>query len=753
MSTEVLSPEQNKIANLPKNGIVIVKGIAGSGKTTVGIHRLKYIVNNIALEGDSIAYLTFNKTLISYIDQLIGAEDFNISDNGQATIEFATKKNSSQHVGTVSKLMMDYFFEYIKENNLYIKSLDNESEKLFYLRKGMNEIEEEFNNKNISIFKAENHKFLLEEIDWIRSCRIETEKEYQVIERKGRIRSGTENSRRLPIKSDIRQHIFKLSRKYNKLLWNDHKADFILKETYALEQIKNNPNGSFEHIIVDECQDLSKMQFAFLKHLIKERDNATATLLYDTSQSIYPNSWLAPNRPLSSLGIKSNYGNTRTLKKNWRTTAEIQKAAISLIENIPEIRVEKNIEFINRSNTLPVHYKAKDPNDHNNYIIELIKSKTNTFNKKNIAITSRTRAALNQLKKLLDANNIENEIVDSQTTDFNRDKVRLFTMHSIKGLESDIVIMAHLNDGHIPFRGSFESELGLIQERKLMYVAMTRARHQLYMVSSTSKPTRFLKDIDPKFIKKYESDTFDFNEPSERHPNLKKEYELFEILLNDIGKFKEDANKDLDVKERKKRYHQLFKELLFAEEKLNKILNTLDIASFDKEELSSIKEQVIQNLEYDNFSKYGKDNLHDNSDYKILKKNIQQKIKNECRQLNPEERNWVAEILIKFEDVESIIRPRYIFIDMFKIMEVSIRKKFGFNSDEFKSYSIGKIVGVNLNVNNWRNIREKIVSSNVIEVRNKLSHDIGDISIDELIKFKKLLFDEGLLKTILKTKI
>ncbi len=749
MSADKLSEEQSKIAELPKKGIVIVKGIAGSGKTTVGIHRLKYVINNIALEGDSIAYLTFNKTLISYIKQIIGGENFNFSEDGQGTIEFANKNNYTQHFGTISKLMIGYYLDYVQEKDLSIKSLENESDKLYYIRKGVNEIKKEFNNFNIAIFDQENHKFLLEEIDWIRSCRIDTEKEYQVVERKGRIKSGTESNRKLPIKSDIRKYIFKLSRKYNKLQWYDNKADFILKEYYALEQIKKYPKELFEHIIVDECQDLTKIQFDFLKHLVKEKDNATATLLYDTSQSIYPNSWLAPNRPLSSLGIKSNNGNTKTLKKNWRTTAEIQKAALSLIENNPEIKVEQNIELINRSNILPVYYKAKDPNDHNNFIIELIKSKIHTFNKKNIAITSRTRTALKQLKKLLDVNGIENEIIDSQTTDFSEDKVRLYTMHSIKGLESDIVIMSHLNDGHIPYKNTIESELGLTQERKLMYVAMTRARHQLYMVSSTYTPTRYIKDIDPNLINIYDTGSFKFD-PEGRHPSLQKEYEQFENLLNDIAEFKADADKGLEVNKRIKRYNGLFKELVFAEEKLNKILNTLVKDSFDEIELLQIKNQVIDNLEYNNFSRYGKNDIHDANDYKILKKNLLQKIKNDCRKLNPNERKWVVEILIRLEDIDSIIKPRYIFIDMFKILEVSLRKKFKIND---KSYSFSKIVSSNLDTNGWRNIREKILNSNIITVRNQLSHDIGDIPKEQLKDFKKLLFDGGLLKTILNKNI
>jgi len=745
----ILSPEQKNIANLPKKGIVIVKGIAGSGKTIVGIHRLKYIINNIALEGDSIAYLTFNKTLISYIGQLIDDPNFNVSDNGQSTIAFSNKNNYNQHTGTVSKLMWDYYVKFLNSNNFTnIELLKDENEKLTYIKNGIKEIKKEFQNKYIPVFEPESYNFLLEEIDWIRSCRFETETEYQTCDRKGRVKYGS-TIKRIPKKSEVRKLIYRLSRKYIKLIWKARKTDFLLREAIALHQIKKHRERSFEHLIIDECQDLSKLQFDFLKHLLNEKEHATATLLYDNSQSIYPNSWLGPNRPISSLGIKSHNGNTKTLKKNWRTTAEIQEAAINLIKDQPHINLEHDIEYINRSNTLPVYFKAKSIEEHNKFIVELIRSKINTFKKKNIAIISRTNYELSLLKNLLSENNIDNEIIGNQTTDFNKNKVHLYTMHSIKGLESDIVIMANLDETKFPNKHAIKQENGLLTERKLMYVAMTRAKHQLFMISSSDTPTRFINEIDPVLIKNWDNESVDLDS-SENHPELAREYKKYEDLLANIAKFKEDVANGIEKEIRIERFNKLYKDLFWADDRLNNLLQNVELKSVDKKSISEIRDQVLSYLEYNNFGKYALDKMDDGDKrYKEIYEKYTKKVKAEYRRLTPEERKHIVNILILFENIDSIKNPRYIYLDMFKIMEIRIMKKFK-DRIEYRT-GISDVVINHMNINCWKSISEKILKSKIIKKRNEITHRITEVSKDELISFKKLLFDDALLKNILKT--
>ena len=117
--------------------------------------------------------------------------------------------------------------------------------------------------------------------------------------------------------------------------------------------------------------------------------------------------------------------------------------------------------------------------------------------------------------KFADDSNEKSKIVknrckgESDNNDGTYDKValRLMTMHSSKGLEFDVVFLPNLNEGVIPSRKSTEDEQ-IEEERRLLYVGMTRAKNKLYMsyVSGNGddnrSPSRFLKPLIRKSVKK-----------------------------------------------------------------------------------------------------------------------------------------------------------------------------------------------------------------------------------------------------------
>ena len=77
--------------------------------------------------------------------------------------------------------------------------------------------------------------------------------------------------------------------------------------------------------------------------------------------------------------------------------------------------------------------------------------------------------------------------------------VHILTMHAAKGLEFSSVYIPGLNEGRMPVRSSCTSPEGIEEERRLLYVAMTRARRHLTLLytcgtrTSPAKPSRFLK--------------------------------------------------------------------------------------------------------------------------------------------------------------------------------------------------------------------------------------------------------------------
>jgi DNA helicase II / ATP-dependent DNA helicase PcrA len=91
-----------------------------------------------------------------------------------------------------------------------------------------------------------------------------------------------------------------------------------------------------------------------------------------------------------------------------------------------------------------------------------------------------------------------------------RNKVTIMTMHSAKGLEFNNVYIAGVEEELFPSRMSFESPEEMEEERRLFYVAITRARKRVFVsyaqnryrwgTPTSCQPSRFLRDIDPKYL-------------------------------------------------------------------------------------------------------------------------------------------------------------------------------------------------------------------------------------------------------------
>src|SRR5699024_6312097 len=82
------------------------------------------------------------------------------------------------------------------------------------------------------------------------------------------------------------------------------------------------------------------------------------------------------------------------------------------------------------------------------------------------------------------------QVLNNQKPKFDSDTVKLLTMHSIKGLEFKVIFLINLDENVIPNGLHADDEETLTEERKLMYVGMTRANVLLYM-SSVRRPSSF----------------------------------------------------------------------------------------------------------------------------------------------------------------------------------------------------------------------------------------------------------------------
>src|ERR1043166_1989849 len=114
------------------------------------------------------------------------------------------------------------------------------------------------------------------------------------------------------------------------------------------------------------------------------------------------------------------------------------------------------------------------------------------------------------LTQLALLSNIEAE--DDNPAKADEERLRLSTVHQAKGLEFDVVFVIMLCDGLFPSKRSAETPAGEEEERRLMYVAITRARNELYLsypimravaggdADYMQRPSRFIANIPPDFI-------------------------------------------------------------------------------------------------------------------------------------------------------------------------------------------------------------------------------------------------------------
>jgi DNA helicase-2/ATP-dependent DNA helicase PcrA len=103
-------------------------------------------------------------------------------------------------------------------------------------------------------------------------------------------------------------------------------------------------------------------------------------------------------------------------------------------------------------------------------------------------------------------------VSDQDTINVDAQVPTLLTLHAAKGLEFPIVFIVGLNDGVLPHLRSFDDPEQMMEERRLLYVGITRARDRLFLLysqmtsmrgySEAADPSRFLDDISPDLLQR-----------------------------------------------------------------------------------------------------------------------------------------------------------------------------------------------------------------------------------------------------------
>lgn len=498
-----LNLEQKRIIQSKPSGHVMIKGVAGSGKTTVAVHRIPFLLNYYCFgKDDSILMVTYNKILINYIKYIYEKVD---EESRESYISlFAAQGKDKLNIETIDGIMFKYFNEYRKENKFSLKIIDDSKKKYPILSECISEISKL--HSDVRIIDQKYAGFLLDEIDWIKSCNYMELEEYQNADRVGRTnKQNSDGPQKLMKNSDTRRAIFELMKLYNKRLSENGYIDFKDVAYLAYKQAQKKVMKKYTHIIIDESQDLTRVQLEFLRLLLLDKEYSSIMFVCDTAQSIYSHSWLIKGRSFTSIGFDMT-GKSSSLSKNYRTTTQIAEAAYSLIENDDNIIDDENFvkpSLIDRQGSYPVCRYFNGPDREAEFVIsEINNNLINKYEKKDIVIIAKKKSLLRYIKDKMDNVGIESTIINKDEEKFEDDNVKLMTMHSIKGLEFKAVFIIGMNKDIMPYvsyQGLDEAKLQESGDRKLLYVGMTRANELLYITSS-GVPSKFFDDINHRYL-------------------------------------------------------------------------------------------------------------------------------------------------------------------------------------------------------------------------------------------------------------
>ena len=510
--------EQNSIIRENLNENIIVQGVAGSGKTTVALHRIAYLVYNNRDFTSPDEYLVIgpNKFFVNYISGVLPDLDVNnvleltydeivnslLNEKYQIIKlnEFEIKekiKTSLRYMSAINK-----YFEYYNElvvpkkdliiNNYKILSYDiikriynsiNENEMDYKIIK--NKVDKSCiliskyisDNKSIIIHKIKNIYFnKIENLD-IYLVKKEKKLYEQTLKE---INNGCKQSLKkyfnidtkkvLPIYLDFLEHIeeYLICNKedLNYSINNIKKKKVEYEDLSALLYIKYRLSGSnnfikYKHVVIDEAQDYGEFNFYVLKELMPK---STFSIFGDLAQSIYDyrsiERWEDVVNNVFEGDCKQKY-----LLKSYRTTTEIMNIANKILEYIkldvaqPVIRHGKDTEIIKTQN----QYE-----DIINKIKEFINNNYNT-----IAVISKNEEESKKINKMLIDNNIESINITDEDTIYNGG-ICTISSSLAKGLEFDAVIISDASNN------IYDDEN--ITDMKLLYVATTRALHELVIM-------------------------------------------------------------------------------------------------------------------------------------------------------------------------------------------------------------------------------------------------------------------------------
>ncbi|UIJ33280.1 AAA family ATPase (plasmid) [Cereibacter azotoformans] len=450
----VPSAEQLKLISANQTGAELIRGSAGSGKTTTALLRLKSLAGMMRARkertGDDapvkFLLLTFNRTLAGYVRAL--AESQISGPNQEIEIRtFAKWAMTKLGVGAVNA----------DSANAFLRELANR-------------------------FAGLDQSYVVHEAEYLMG-RFESHdyESYIATERAGR---GA-----LPrVDAALRRRILdEVIYPYRKKLGDEGWLDW---NSLALKMRSDLPSIGYDIIIVDESQDFSANEIRAIKHHLA--DDHAITFVIDTAQRIY-----ARGFTWAEAGIDVTGNRSHRLRENHRNTREIAAFASSILTGIPvdPDGALPNLAAAQSQGPLPKVISGNYSRQIE-WVIDYITEA--------VDLTTETVAFLKpEGGRWFDTVRHELRRAGMKYVEMQRngkwpdgdENIALSTFHSAKGLEFDHVIIIGFNQENTPF-GDEEITDQIQVLRRLLAVAVARARKQVIVGYKPGEESRLTDYFD-----------------------------------------------------------------------------------------------------------------------------------------------------------------------------------------------------------------------------------------------------------------
>lgn len=459
-----LHPSQRTIVDQNFNGPARVTGSAGTGKTIVAVHRAaRHLREDTKAR---ILLTTFSSPLALSV-----AEKLNLLMPDEPQILDRATVLSFKGVAKELYMLINGHEPRIANDFQIRDAISSAATELDYHDTGLNFLVSEWQNV-------------------VDAWQISSLEGYSAISRIGRRNrlGGQQRARLWPVLEIARKKISNVGR----VTWNQVFQN--VAEYYSAKSVK-----PFNHVIVDESQDLSVTQLRMLAAISVDAANSLF-FAGDIGQRIFqePYSW-------KSLGIDIR-GRSFTLKVNYRTSHQIRSVIDKLL---PKTLRDADGNEDSRSGVVSVFNGTKPTlksfDSHQSEIhaisVWIQQQVSGGVGRHEIGIFTRDFDQLVRARKAVQLSD-SNVCELSKRQERRENSIRIGTMHLAKGLEFRSVCVMACDDGILPLESRLdlaadedELELHFETERHLFYVACTRARDELY-ISSVTPRSEFVDDLE-----------------------------------------------------------------------------------------------------------------------------------------------------------------------------------------------------------------------------------------------------------------